>query len=81
MNQNKLIKSDIEFNVDGKQVSFSIIHNLPEINGLSINDALENWLPRTRSFKAKDFVNYIKSKNTGHVAMTEKQYKRGIAGF
>ena len=70
----KFIKTDIEFKVDGKQIKFSVIHNLPEIQGLSIKDAIYSWTARTKKFTANSFINYINSKNTEHVAMTEKQY-------
>lgn len=72
----KLIKADVQFNVDDKPVKFSVIHNLPKDFGLSFNDALDNWLARTKKFTAKSLCNYIRSKNTGFVAMTETEYKR-----
>ncbi len=67
-------KSEVSLNVGGKQVKFSVIHNLPETFGLSFENALENWMHRTDTFTAKSLVKYIKSKNTGYIAMTEKKY-------
>ena len=72
----EFIKSDVQFKVDGKQVNFTVIHNLPETFGLSFNNALDSWLARTQKFTAKSLVNYINSKDTGYTAMTEKQYNR-----
>lgn len=72
----EFIKSDVKIKVDGKQVNFSVIHNLPKTFGLSFDDALDNWLARTQKFTAKSLVNYINSKDTGYIAMTEKQYHR-----
>ncbi len=65
-------KSEVSLNVGGKQVKFSVIHNLPETFGLSF----ENWMHRTDTFTAKSLVKYINSKNTGYIAMTEKKYKK-----
>jgi hypothetical protein len=72
----KLIKADVEFKVDNKPVKFCIIHNMPEVFGLSFEYALDNWLARTNKFTAKSLCNYIKSKNTGHIVMTEEEYNK-----
>jgi hypothetical protein len=72
----QLTKSDVKFKVNGKPVSFSIIHNLSETFGLSFNNALDSWLVRTKKHTAKSLVKYINSKQTGCVVMTEKQYDR-----
>jgi hypothetical protein len=52
--------SEISFNVNGKKVSFEIIHNLPP--ALDVFSALESWIHRTKDFTAKSFCNYITSK-------------------
>lgn len=72
----KLIKLDIEFKINKKKVAFSIIHNLPEVHGMSIEDALDNWLARTEEFTAKSLADYVNSKNTGSLIMTEEEYKK-----
>ncbi len=54
---------------------FYIYHNLPETHGLSINDAFQNWIVRTKNYNEKSFVDYVLSKNTGYICMTNKQYK------
>ncbi len=71
----KWTKSFIKFNVDLEPKEFFIIHNLPETFGQSITEALDNWLARTEDFTDSSFVNYINSKDTEHIAMTEDEYK------
>lgn len=72
----KLIKADVQFNVAGKPVKFSVIHNMPKTFGLSFDCALDNWLARTKTFTAKSLCRYIMSKQYNVVAMTESEYKR-----
>jgi len=36
----KVTKSEVQFEANGKPVSFAIIHNLPNVRGLSFDDAL-----------------------------------------
>lgn len=72
----KVTKSEIQFNVNGSPVSFAIVHDLPEQFGLSISDALNNWLIRTEVFTAESLCAYINSKGTGHKAITEAEYEK-----
>lgn len=72
----KLIKADVQFNVDGNPIKFSVIHNMPKTFGLSFDCALDNWLARTKKFTAKSLCKYIMSKQCDVVAMTEAEYKR-----
>lgn len=65
----------IKFKANGKEVEFKIIHNLPDTFGLSIEDALNNWIPRTEKHTADSFVSYISFKNTGYLAITEEYYE------
>lgn len=58
-----LMKSDVSFEVYNESISFSIVHNMPEIKGLSFNDALNNWLARTTEYTAESLCKYVKSKN------------------
>lgn len=71
----ELIKSEVKFKIDGKEIQFYIIHNLPNMFGLSFNNALHSWLARTKEFTSNSLVEYIDSKNTGYVAMTEFEYE------
>lgn len=54
----------------------TICHNMPETQGLSIEDALPNWLARTRDYTAQSFVDYIMSKYYmhGNFAMTKETW-------
>jgi len=36
----KVTRSEVQFEANGKPVSFAIIHNLPNVRGLSFDDAL-----------------------------------------
>lgn len=69
-------KSDVQFNVGDDKAEFSIIHNMPEVRGLSFNDALHNWIPRTDDYTAQSLVDYINSKETGVIVMTEEEYDK-----
>lgn len=80
---NKITRSEIRFKVninhgkftDQRKFNFIIYHNLPNIPGLRIEDALDNWTARTRVFTANAFCKYILSKNTGCMALTEEEFK------
>lgn len=76
---NNLQKANIEFNVDGKPVKFSVIHNLPANFGLNIDGAVDNWLARTEEYTAQSLVDYINSKNTGYFCITEREYNKIMA--
>ena len=71
----KVTKSEVQFEANGKPVSFAIIHNLPNVRGLSFDDALNAWLVRTIDYTPESLCEYIRSKNTGHIAMTEEQFE------
>jgi len=49
-------------------------HNLPEIFGLDIDGALENWFIRTKDHSVKSLKSYVASKNTGYEILTEEEY-------
>lgn len=68
------IEAQVNFKLDKKPIMFFIYHNMPEIPGLSFNDAMENWLARTSDFTDKSLVSYIMSKNTGYTALTKESY-------
>ncbi len=69
-----LQKSEINFEVKGTKVSFTIIHNLPKVRGLCIEDAISNWSARTKDYSSYSLVGYIMGKNHCYIAMTEAQY-------
>ena len=68
----------ISFKVDKIPHAFTVYHNLPNVFGLSIEAAVMNWIHRTRTFTAENFCAYIRSKNTGHVCLTEEEYSSVI---
>lgn len=72
----KMIKADVSFCVDGKKHSFTVVHNLPKIHGLSFEDALNNWIYRTAKYSATSLCKYIMGKHTGYVCMTMATYNR-----
>jgi len=71
----KVTRSEVSFKANGKQISLVVIHDLPNKPGLSIEDALQNWLARTVDYTSESLCKYILSKNTGHIAMTEEQFE------
>lgn len=74
----KMTKAVIKFCVNKKPIEFVIVHNLPDTSGLSCTDALQNWLARTDKSKAEDFIEYIRSKNTGYTAVTWAEYEQAL---
>jgi hypothetical protein len=72
----KLVKSDIEFKVNGKLTKFSIYNDLPTTGMITIENALASWIPRTTQHTAKSFVAYIKSKDLRFTVLTESSYNK-----
>lgn len=75
----KMTRADIEFNVDKKPVKFVVMHNIPDHFGMSLDDALTNWLYRTKEYTAKSFCAYVRSKQTGFIILTEEEYNEATA--
>ncbi len=71
----KLTISDIEISVEGEEIKFTLYHDLPNITGLSLQDAVDNWIPRTLEYTAESLCKYIMSKNSGYICITEEQFK------
>lgn len=65
----------VEHKYDG-EIKFNIVHNLPDVPGLCIEDALVNWSARTSEITAESFCEYVNSKNTGFVCITEDRYNK-----
>lgn len=70
------IKTIIQFKVYGQQYKFAVVHNLPKIPGLRIEDALDNWLARTDDYTAESFCEYINDKPIEYSAMTEEEFEK-----
>ena len=54
------------FKVNGESKTITVKHDLPNVQGLNIEAAFENWKVRTKKFTVEDFCAYIKSKKTGY---------------
>lgn len=65
---------NISFNVGKVHISFTIYTTLPELHGLSIEDAVNSWVYRTEEYTAESLVTYITNKDTGFIAITEEEY-------
>jgi len=75
--ENGILKADIQFTVNKYNTrKFSIIHNLPEIKGMSLSDAVDNWAARTSDYSANSLAKYIRDKNTGFIAVSLHHYLR-----
>jgi len=79
--------AEIRFKVEDISISFDVYHNLPNTKGLSIDDAVENWVNRTKKYTAKSLCkyindkslcNYINDKNTEFKCFTESEFKKLI---
>ena len=76
MKKLKFHLANINFEVDDKPIKFQVVHNLPNIKGLSFDDALENWVYRTNKYTSKSLCEYIMNKNTGYMCMTLSKWER-----
>jgi len=52
----------VKFDLVGKPVSWSFIHNLDEFH-LSLEAAFINWSVRTEKYTKQSFIEYVKSKD------------------
>jgi hypothetical protein len=71
-----LQNTTIKFEVDGKPIEFTVEHNLPEISGLSMSDAVNNWVHRTNDYTAESLSKYINDKPTEHYCQPYKPKQR-----
>jgi hypothetical protein len=67
-------KEVLNFRYDGKLVNFTVYHNLPKTFGLNFDNAVANWIVRTKHLTALSLCNYIMSKGTGYSCMTEEMF-------
>lgn len=58
----KMRTTTIKFKLSGIDKEINVKHDLPNIKGLSIEDAFSCWSARTNSFTSKSFAKYIRSK-------------------
>jgi len=70
----------VSFNENGKPKTFKIYHNLPDVHGMSFNNAVDSWLHRTDVFTPESLCKYIMDKSDKfgleQVCMTEKEFKK-----
>lgn len=50
------------YHVDFEELNFKVLHNLPDVQGIRIEDALVNWYARTRIKTVESFCAYVTSK-------------------
>lgn len=74
--KNGLTKMHVKFKAERKPYEFIIYHNMPELPGLSFKEAFYNWVYRTKDYTDKSFSDYVKSKNTGHIVLTQEEYDK-----
>jgi len=71
MNTEQIIKGmkigDVQFYVNKVRHKFRVLNNMPDTHGLSLNDAVDNWVHRTDDFSAQSFCDYVNSKGTGFI--------------
>jgi len=72
-----LMNTTIKFKVGKKSVQFDVEHNLPDISGLSMSDAVTNWVHRTDDYTAESLSEYINSKDSGHYCQPYKPQEDG----
>jgi hypothetical protein len=67
--KNDMKVSTVEFYVDKVRIRFKVIHNLQDVHGLSLEDAVNSWVVRTNEFTAISLCNYINEKKSGHLCV------------
>lgn len=75
-------RGSVQFNVNGKPVSFFIYNNMPNIPGMRLSDAVTNWLARIdgeEDCADKSLCNYINSKDAGFHAYTQAEWDSMMA--
>jgi len=70
-------ETEVRFTVKKSLIRFKIYHNLPEVQGMNIEGAIDNWLARTENFTAQSLCDYILSKEICDVfALPEREFNR-----
>lgn len=71
--QKEYVFSVVRFSIEDEITEFNITHNLPDVRGMSIEDAVVNWLFRTDDYSVESLCDYINDKDIGHVAFPSKE--------
>jgi hypothetical protein len=67
-----MTESEIEFFVNKKKVKFKVYHNIGDM----IYSAVDNWVARTSTFTSKSLCQYVRSKHSNFICMTESQFNK-----
>lgn len=65
---------EIQFKINDVQYKFNVFHNLPNVHGLSLHDAVQSWVVRTKIYTANSLCKYICSKNTGYICVPKDEF-------
>ena len=69
----RLTKTEVKIPPYG---GFFVYHDLPNVGGLAIDDAVHNWYFRTQDYSAESLIAYVKSKaGDSQIIMTEEDYE------
>lgn len=63
----------IKFFIGDQLHSFNVKHNFPQVQGLDIRAAADNWLARTNDYTVESFCEYVNSKRTGYTCRPSKK--------
>lgn len=74
-------QASIEFMLGKKHIQFVVYHNLPDVFGLSIDCAVDNWINRTTKYTAEDFCQYVLKKQPDRVCITRHDYLKLIGAL
>lgn len=66
-------KNEVSFYVGKQKISFNIYSEIEDLE-----PAFTNWIYRTDIYTAKNFVEYVKEKDSSIHIYTEKEYNRLI---
>lgn len=66
----------IEFVANEVKYKFEVVHDMPNTFGLSLKDAVHNWVSRTDSFKLNSLIKYINSKEPNVFIMSADKYEK-----
>lgn len=73
-------QAQIRFNMDGEDIEFSIIHNLPDDLTQDMGNALETWVASTDQHDAFSFCAYLMSKSDDFIAFSEEDLMKMLRG-
>lgn len=69
----KFRESVVDFNVDGNQHHFNVLHTLPDNPGCTIAECVQSWLHGAHDYTPESLCKFIRAKN--FIAVTEENYQ------